>query len=125
MSFASVGGVGFAVDAGLLMFIHETLDVNVYAARLLSFLVAVTVTWWLNRYVTFADVTSVSRIREWRRYLAVSSVGFTVNLGVFYLFVLNSEMFRRWPLAALALASLVAMFFNFWASRRYAFVGKS
>lgn len=123
LTFGLIGAVGFAVDGGLMMLFHKVLDVSVFAARPFSFLIAVTVTWWLNRSVTFYEIASLSRSSEWRRYVAVNTVGALINLGAFYFSMLSLAALVEWPLVALAMGSLVAMFFNFWASQRFAFTG--
>lgn len=123
LTFSVIGVVGFAIDSGLMMLFHKLLNVSVFAARPFSFLIAVTVTWWLNRSITFCEISSLSKSSEWRRYVAVNTVGSLINLGVFYFSMLSLEVLVEWPLAALAIGSLVAMFFNFWASQRFAFTG--
>jgi len=50
--FAVVGGVGFAIDAGVLTLAVRELS-SVYTARAVSFACAVLVTWVLNRLYVF------------------------------------------------------------------------
>lgn len=119
--FLAIGAVGFAVDGGLLLAMTEAMGWPVLGARLLSFSVAVTVTWLLNRVLTFRHLASARRLREWRRYVAVNSVGAAINLGVFTALVWTVPWLHSSPLAAFALASAAALAFNFLGSRSFAF----
>jgi putative flippase GtrA len=53
--FTLVGAAGFLIDAGMLLLLANVLGVNIYVARLLSWLAAATFTWLLNRTLTFRD----------------------------------------------------------------------
>lgn len=122
--FLVVGAIGFLVDACVLAVLFHGLHVGLLAARLLSFGCAVTVTWLLNRHYTFAERRSASRAREWTRYTAVNGLGALINLGVFLALAELHALFASWPLLALAVASAVALFFNFAASRALVFHGR-
>ena len=80
-SFGIVGGVGFAVDAGVLTLLSSKMGVNVYLARLCSFTVAVFVTWMLNRKWVFkADgPRTTTKTNEYLSYLTVQIVGALIN----------------------------------------------
>ena len=54
--FLVVGGIGFLVDAGVLTLAVRHLGASVYAARALSFSVAVLATWLLNRTYVFGTI---------------------------------------------------------------------
>ncbi len=119
--FLAIGAIGFVVDGGLLMALTGAAGLPVIGARLASFAVAVTVTWLLNRVYTFRHCASRRRLAEWRRYVAVNSVGAAINLGIFSALVLRFPWFEATPLAAFAVASAVALAFNFLGSRMFAF----
>lgn len=124
LRFLVVGGVGFVVDGGLLMVLLSTTRIPVLPARLLSFSVAVTVTWLLNRLFTFRHLASGRRLSEWRRYVAINGVGGAMNLGIFTLLVTVAPPPVGSPFVAFAIASAAALIFNFVGSRRFAFRGR-
>ncbi len=119
--FALIGAVGFVVDGGLLVLLH-TRGLPLLAARLISFTVAVTVTWALNRRYTFPHRRGRG-FPEWRRYALVNGIGALVNLGGFFALLHRFPAWRAIPLLPLALAAGGGLIFNFWASRQIAFRG--
>ena len=88
---------------------------------MLSFTSAVTVTWLLNRGLTFHDRSGIITVDEWRRYFAVNSVGAVLNLGIFLILMEFVPSFSGRPLIALAIAAAVALTFNFLMSRTLVF----
>ena len=70
-AFVVVGTVGFAFDATILAILVHGYGWGDYTARLVSFAVAVTVTWLLNRSFVFASARTISRRSEYARYLMV------------------------------------------------------
>jgi putative flippase GtrA len=121
--FVVVGTVGFLVDASVLVMLVKFSGINVHFARLISFVTAVTITWIANRLFTFADRKSRYLAGEWLRYIFVNSVGGLINLLVFSALIVAHPSFEQTPVIPLAVASLVAMFFNFVAAGRLAFTG--
>lgn len=119
--FLVVGAVGFMVDGGIMTLLHNVFDFGLLHARLVSFSVAVTATWYLNRQHTFADSKDASAMDEWGRYAIVNTVGALLNLGIFLWLAYRFAFFADWPIVTLAIAATVALVFNFFASRRLAF----
>ncbi|MFQ5609922.1 MAG: GtrA family protein [Woeseiaceae bacterium] len=117
--FAAVGAIGFIVDGGILTLLNGVYDVSLLYSRLVSFSLAVTVTWFLNRQLTFAATPEPGR--EWGRYAIVNSVGALLNMGIFFWLVYSFDAFAAWPIAALAIAAVIALVFNFLGSRHIAF----
>lgn len=121
--FTLIGAVGFSLDAGLLVLGHEIVNLDWPIARLISFSAAATITWYLNRTLTFKNRVGPPRLDEWRRYLAINGVGAVLNLGIFLILIHFVPMFHDHPVAALALAAAIALTFNFLGSRSIAFKG--
>jgi putative flippase GtrA len=119
--FIIVGTIGFLVDGGILTLLHSVFEFGLVHARLCSFAAAVTVTWYLNRQHTFADRKDIRAVHEWGRYVAVNSIGALLNFGIFLLLAYRFTLFASWPIIPLAIASAIALFFNFFASRQLAF----
>ena len=119
--FALVGGLGFLTDATTLWLLIHFTALHPVAARPLSFLVASIVTWYGNRRFTFAVKKTDKKLQEWLRYLVVNSFGAIFNLGIYTILVLHGSGWIARPLLALTIASILAMFLNFFASKYLAF----
>jgi len=89
-----------------------------------SFSVAVTVTWYLNRRYVFSARKTLDRRSEYGRYLAVQITGMAINFLVYSLCIASSAIMDQWPVLALAVGSAVALFFNFAGARLFVFFGK-
>jgi putative flippase GtrA len=117
-----VGAVGFSVDGGLLQLL-VLLGWGPLAARAVSFPAAVLATWWLNRCITFREQDGGGLLRSLARYVAVSMVGTSINFGIYTSFVLGSAQMAAQPLVPFAIASAVALVFNYLGSKYFAFRG--
>lgn len=116
----AVGAAGFFVDAVVLsIFVHRFFWPPI-AARLVSFLVAATFTWQLNKRFTFRAMPTPGSAR-YVRYLLASGGGFGVNFAVFSAAVLYVQHLRAWPIFALALASAAGLLVNFVLYRHWVF----
>lgn len=120
-SFVIVGGIGFVVDGGILTFLNSIYGLDLLQSRIVSFSVAVTVTWFLNRQQTFADRKDRRAAREWGRYAIVNSVGALLNIVIFFWLVHRYISLAGMPLVPLAFAASFALIFNFFASKHIAF----
>lgn len=122
-SFLAVGTLGFCIDAGVLTVLANGANMNPYAARLLSFPIAVLATWSLNRRFTFASSAQSRQERafEYGRYFTVQVFGAGANLAIYSLCLLLWPQLVHWLVVPLAVGSAVGLFFNFIGSRRWAF----
>ena len=117
-----VGGVlGFVVDAGIVQALVAGLGWNPYGARLLSFLVAATVTWLFNRRYTFAGQGGGSKRRQWLRYVIAMAGGFALNYGAYALCVASWALVRQWPAIGVAAGSVAGALVNFLSSKYWIF----
>lgn len=122
-SFGCVGVVGFLVDAGVLSALVRLAGMNVYVSRVVSFVLAVFVTWLLNRTWVFKDVEKrdESKKREYASYLLVQGIGALINLGVFSTLIALNPSMKMQPVIPLAVGSFIAMFFNFAGAQLWVF----
>ncbi|MDX8521161.1 GtrA family protein [Mesorhizobium dulcispinae] len=116
--FVLAGGIGFVADAAALWLLLSVTPLGPLPARVLSIGFALTVTWQINRHLTFAPSTR-GITREGARYGGVGVATSIVNYIVYcaILFALPSLP----PLAALAVASAVAMALSFLGYSRLVF----
>jgi putative flippase GtrA len=121
LRFCAVGAIGFVVDAGALTLLVDVAGMGLLLGRVVSYLLAATVTWYLHRHVTFPHGMAARHGRQWFRFVAVNAAGAGINYGIYVLLVLNLATFARLPALAVAVGSIAALAFNFLASRRYVF----
>jgi len=117
--FSIVGGIGFIVDAGVLYGLLPFL--GFYAARVISILIAATVTWWLNRRFTFEARRALAAHHQWGRFLVVSGIGGLINFTVYSLLVGFVPLVAAWPIIGVVAGTLTALGWNFTMSRRHVF----
>ena len=116
--FLIVGIVGFIVDSLLLNLIVYFINFDIYTSRIISFLIAVIITWQLNRMITFKKNFDKKRsvfhvIGEFFKYLMSSSISMSINLGIYFYITIKYEYFRTNLTASVAVGSGIAMVFSF------------
>lgn len=120
LRFSIVGGIGFVVDAGILVILVHIFGLDAIKARTVSFVAAVWVTWRLNAKVTFKDLRNDSTPKFYR-YLMVSILGLGLNFGTYTALIAMSVLMARYPVIAVAWSSLLAALFNYWGSLKFTF----
>jgi putative flippase GtrA len=121
LRFGTVGVVGFLVDAGVLMLLLRLTSAGLYASRVVSFLSAATVTWFLNRTFTFDAGSRTTLAQEWFRFICANAIGGLLNFGVYSALVSFSRLFNLHPALAVAAGSLAGLGVNFGLSRAFIF----
>ncbi|MEX1324846.1 MAG: GtrA family protein [Synechococcaceae cyanobacterium] len=107
--FCVIGGIAFVVDAGVYLLLGGWLD-HPPLQKALGFLGGVSTTYLLNSSFTFRAPLALSR---YGLYVVSQGAGMVVNLTAFLVCL------RLVPvLAALVLATLAGLSFNFVAARR-------
>ena len=119
--FALVGVAGFLADATILHLLVKAAGLNQYAARLVSFPIAVLVTWGLNRAFTFKTSGQAGRGREAAAYFAVQGAGGVANLTLYWLAMLIVPAFRTYLLVPLVLGSAAGLCVTYLGSKHWAF----
>ena len=116
--FCVVGTIGFIADAGLTLAFTQGIRWAPLPSRALAFLVAATITWWLNRRFTFRYSAGSS---TWLPYVLLTAVGALINVGLYgaWLSVLGSSAVNI--VIGVAIGSLGALVFNFLVSRKWIF----
>lgn len=119
--FVLVGAIGFLIDAGILTALMKSLDFGHYSARAISFTIAVTATWYMNRRWVFERIAVRMSGREYTSYLSVQVIGALINLSVFAAVIEFVPGLATMPVIPLAVGAAVALMFNFGASSRFVF----
>ena len=119
--FVLVGAIGFLIDAGILTALMTGLDFGHYGARAISFTIAVTATWYMNRRWVFERNAVRMSSREYTSYVAVQVIGALINLSVFAAVIELVPGLTKIPVIPLAVGAAVALMFNFSASSRFVF----
>lgn len=123
LRFAAVGVVGLLVDMATLTFALHGVGLDVYSGRVLSYLVAATTTWALNRRFTFVTADRAPLIRQWLKFLGANAIGGVVNYAVYAAVVTFTSVGASWPVLGVAAGSVAGLVFNysvnkFWVFRR-------
>jgi putative flippase GtrA len=117
-AFVLAGGIGFLADAGALALILKT-GAHPLLARLVSILIALFVTWRINRRITF-HAAGMGTWGEFARYLSVGASTSVLNYAVFAVLVSG---FGLGEFMALTMASLLAMAASYFGYDRLVFSG--
>jgi putative flippase GtrA len=120
LRFGVVGVVGFVVDAAVLT-AAITLGLGPWLGRALSYLVAATTTFALNRAWTFRGAARAQPVWQWATFLLVNLVGFAFNYGTYAALIELIPIVAANPVLGVAAGSLAGMVGNFVLSRRFVF----
>jgi putative flippase GtrA len=120
--YALVGGLNFLLDLGVLNVLITVTSISqgAYANGLkaISFLVAVTWSYFWNRFWTFSSASASRPGRQFVKFFVVSAAGILINVSAFA--VINGPFWahrgipaRTWANVAAAGASLTSVLWNF------------
>jgi putative flippase GtrA len=118
--FVLAGLSAMAVDAGILELLTRLFGLNPFAARVISILAAMVVSWAINRWIAFA-VDAPPSWREFARFAGASAVSILVNYLVFAAILSVFPGTRAYPSVAIVPASMVSMFVSYAGFRFGAF----
>ena len=113
--FVAVGGIGFVVDGGTT-FALVSLGFSPVTSRIPALALAILTTWLLNRCLTF-EVRRPRSTNELLRYFGVALSSAAMNFGAYTLLVLSGVK----PGLAVAIATLLLMFFSFYGYKLFIF----
>lgn len=119
LRFAAVGTIGFVADTIVLLGLVKGLDIPPLPGRIVSFVCAASVTYWLNRRFTFQR--SAVSPTQWLRYVLTTGVGALINIGAFHAWVSTAGTDSTQLVLGSAIGSLLALFFNYFVSRTLVF----
>lgn len=119
--FVAVGGIGFVLDASLMILLYNWFEQSLLVSRLTSFTIGATLCWYLNRRLTFYARRSNHKGREWSKYLLINGLGGVINMSVFFVLVYSTQFFQDKFVLALAGATGVSLSVNFFGSKYLVF----
>lgn len=121
LKYLGLGVIAFVIDALVFQGVVSLLGASPYIARVVSFVVATSSAWWMNRRFTFRDAESSRPELQWAKFFAANLVGGGVNYLMFALTLAAVPLTRAYPVLALAVGSLSGVAFNYTAYKRYVF----
>ncbi|MFV2031473.1 MAG: GtrA family protein [Gammaproteobacteria bacterium] len=120
--FAIVGGIGFLVDATVLIIIFEFMQLDLIYARVIAFSFAASSNWILNRAFTFSDINLVGKkSAEWIRFFISAIVSAIPNLGIFFLLMLILPESLVFVIFAMCCGILAGYYSNYRLARVWVF----
>jgi putative flippase GtrA len=124
LRFGVVGTIGFIVDsAALTQFAIPILGLDRYSGRVVSFLIAATCTWALNRRFTFKP-TVEHPFKQWLRFLAANGVGFVANYSTYAACVTFVPVAKDNLVIGVAAGAIAGLVFNFTINKFWVFRAK-
>lgn len=121
IKFALVGGTGTLVDLLVLFGTHGLLDIRFEIAKVISFIVAVTSNFILNRAFTFPEARGNHWVRQYTRFVGTCIIGFVVNWSISVYLNRYIPFFTTHYLIASLLGIISGMTINFVGSKFFAF----
>ena len=122
LRFGLIGAGGFVVDTSVLWLMLHAVGLDKYSGRGVSFMAAVTFTWFGNRTLTFRDrAARTGLLREWATFVAANAFGGVVNLAVYTALVTFAPPPANNPFVAVFVGVLAGLVFNFALSSRVVF----
>jgi len=120
VKFVMVGSIAYATDVSVL-YLSFNFGFGLYSGRVVSFLLAVTVQWALNRRFTFAYQGTMRPHHQWARSVVFMAAGASVNYGIYALLVSTSDFVAAYPFLGVTAGSIGGLAINFPLSRKFVF----
>lgn len=119
LRFSIIGGFGFVVDVAVLYLLRH-LGLDLYTARVISFIAAASATWLGNRVFTFQSQAGSRKklTGEWATYLLAMTLGGLVNYATYALLITFIPLFHQHPWLAVAGGTGAGLLINFSTARR-------
>ncbi len=126
IKFGVVGFIGTIIDLGFYNLFAIGLAANIYASRIISFTLAATSNYFLNRIWTFRS--KEKRVaRQFTQFFFISVIGLLMNLVIMKLLEsvvapIESEFLRK--NTPVLIAIVIVLFWNFFANKYWTFKEK-
>jgi len=117
--FACVGTLGLCWDTGTVYALRGL--TGLYIAGALSYVVASTANWGLNRLWTFRTRIHGAAHVQWMKFIAANLIGFAINRGTYFILISFFIECHRQPVLAIFAGSVTGLCFNYFLSKRFVF----
>jgi len=129
LCFGAIGVGGLFVDMAALTVAMHAAGLTFYTGRVVSYFVAASFTWYMNRVFTFRSRGRPGALRQWATFLAANAVGGIVNYTTSAMVVavgrhgldLPELAHTLLPYIGVAAGALTGMTFNFMANKWFVF----
>lgn len=118
LRFLFVGGIGLCTDACALYSFRGL--IGLIPAKIVSYLIAYTVTWILNRIFTFHS-KNPRRVQEWFIYTIIYSLTGVFHVMLFAYLVHHHMILNKYPIVALLITAAIISIINFLMSKKIVF----
>lgn len=115
--YSIVGLIGTIIDIVLLAFLVESLRFSLSWAVTISFIIAASHNFILNKIWTFKDKSKKYR-RQYLKFITVSIFGFLITISLMYVLV---RFLTIWYITSKIITSIVVMTFNFLGNKLWTF----
>lgn len=124
LRFCVVGFTAFCVDSALLE-VMVRLGMGQILARCISLGLALQISYLLHGIYTYRNHQGYS-VKHWLQFIGSNLVGALVNYLVFIAVLFAAPFGEGFltRLSALVAGTAVALFFNYWANKRFVFIAK-
>jgi putative flippase GtrA len=122
--FLLVGGIAFIVDALTYFIVVDLFDIQPFGARFIAFLVAVGVTTYGNRILTFAKRSHLPFGVQYIKAILAALLSLVPNMIVFLGLIKILPHGFIYTLFAFGSGTIVGIFLNFFLSKHYVFTEK-
>jgi dolichol-phosphate mannosyltransferase len=116
IKFCVVGLIGTGVNLAILYFLVEFVNLWYIISATISFVIALTNNYILNRLWTFSSKEKI--MKQYVKFFVVSVLSLGINLSILYLLV---EFAHIWYIFAQVIAIIVALWTNFLGSKLWVF----
>lgn len=120
LGFGLVGSLGFVVDT-VCYALGVYLGLQHSVARAISYWLAASNNWYLNRNFTYNDVEHGRMHAQWLQYLCMCAISFVVNWGSYVLLTTNITYFATHKYIAFLLGIILGISVNFTGAHKIIF----
>ena len=116
--YCVVGGIGFIINLAIFAFLVDVAHMHYMVAATISFAVAVTNNFLLNKYWTFNNPEG-NGLAQASRFLVISVMSWAINLLVLHLLIADAHMSSS--ILAQAIAIVFVTVLNFTGNKMWSF----
>ncbi len=116
--FLTVGVIGLMCDATVLYALRHA--IGLIPAKIVSYIVAFTVTWLLNRIFTFRS-QDPKHLQEWLRCACIYVVTGVIHVLIFAFLIGRYTLMYHHPIIALLITAAIIAVFNYLALKYFVF----